>query len=171
MGMIILVVLVVAGIIWWLSNSQSASRNERTYLRTRGYDPVDPPEVRSAARQEARLMDLLNSLDDVTPYSRERAAEELSLMCESGERDDRMFAPLVAALEDRNSSVRGAAAMALGNLGDERAVSHLERVLGSDGSSHARNQARMALQKLGAIPASDDSAPAESADRESRTAD
>jgi hypothetical protein len=169
--MIILVVLIVGGIIWWLSSSQAASRNERTYLRTRGYDPVDPPEVRSAARQEARLMDLLNSLDDVTPYSRERAAEELSLLCESGERDGRMFAPLVAALDDKNSSVRGAAAMALGNLGDERAVSHLERIVGGDGSSHARNQARLALQKLGAMPASDATARADGPDQRTETAD
>jgi HEAT repeat protein len=169
--MIILVVLVVGGIIWWLSSSQAASRNEKTYLRTRGYDPADPPEVRSAARQEARLMDLLNSLDDVTPYSRERAAEELSLLCESGEQDERMFAPLVAALDDRNSSVRGAAAMALGNLRDARAVSHLERVLGSDGSSHARNQARLALQKLEAVAASDAPAPLDNADQQSKTAD
>jgi hypothetical protein len=169
--MIILVVLIVGGIIWWLSSSQAASRNERTYLRTRGYDPVEPPEVRSAARQEARLMDLLNSLDDVTPYSRERAAEELSLLCESGERDDRMFAPLVAALDDRNSSVRGAAAIALGNLGDERAISHLERIVGADGSSHARNQARLALQKLGGIPASDATARADGPDPQSETAD
>jgi hypothetical protein len=155
MGMLILVVLIVGGIIWWLNSTQAASRNERTYLKTRGYDPVDTPEVRSGARQEARLMDLLNSLDDVTPYSRERAAEELSLLCESGGRDERMFAPLVAALDDRNSSVRGAAAMALGNLGDVRAVSHLERVMGGDASSHARNQARLALQKLGTVPAAE----------------
>src|SRR5215471_3289982 len=164
MGMFILIVLVVGGIIWWLSSNQAASRNEKTYLRTRGYDPVDQPEVRPAARQEARLMDLLNSLDDVTPYSRERAAEELSLLCESGERDGRMFAPLVAALDDRNSSVRGAAAMALGNLGDVRAVSHLERVVGGDASSHARNQARLALQKLGVVPATEALNPTETAD-------
>jgi hypothetical protein len=165
MGMLILVVLIVGGIIWWLNSNQAASRNERTYLKTRGYDPVEPPEVRSAARQEARLMDLLNSLDDVTPYSRERAAEELSLLCESGGRDERMFAPLVAALDDRNSSVRGAAAMALGNLGDARAVSHLERVMGGDGSSHARNQARLALQKLGAVPATEGLNPTDTAER------
>src|SRR5215472_16948043 len=154
MGMLILVVLIVGGIIWWLNSNQAASRNERTYLKARGYDPVETPEVRSATRQEARLMDLLNSLDDVTPYSRERAAEELSLLCESGGRDERMFAPLVAALDDRNSSVR-AAAMALGNLGDVRAVTHLERVVSSDASSHARNQARQALLKLGVVPATE----------------
>ena len=164
MGMLILVVLIVGGIIWWLNNNQAANRNERTYLKTRGYDPVDIPEVHSATRQEARLMDLLNSLDDVTPYSRERAAEELSLLCESGGRDGRMFAPLVAALDDRNSSVRGAAAMALGNLGDVRAVSHLERVVSGDASSHARNQARLALQKLGVVPATEALNAADSVD-------
>jgi hypothetical protein len=169
--MFILVVLIVAGIIWWLSSNQATSRNEKTYLRTRGYDPAEPPEVRSAARQEARLMDLLNSLDDVTPYARERAAEELSLMCESGARDDRMFAPLVAALDDRNSSVRGAAAMALGSLGDVRAISHLERVIGADGSSHVRNQARLAMEKLGAITASEPSVSPDNPDQQGETAD
>ena len=164
MGMIILLVLVAGGIIWWLNSRQAVSRNEKTYLRVRGYDAAEQPEERSAVRQEARLMDLLNSLDDVTPYSRERAAEEISLMCESGGRDERMFAPLAAALDDQNASVRGAAAMALGNLGDARAVSHLERVVGSDGSSHARNQARLALEKLGAITASDPSGSTERAE-------
>jgi hypothetical protein len=171
MGMFILLVLVVGGIIWWLNSNQAASRNEKTYLKTRGYDGGDRPEQRSVARQEARLMDLLNSLDDVTPYSRERAAEELSLLCVDGGRDERMFAPLVAALDDKNASVRGAAAMALGNLGDGRAISHLERVIGTDGSSHARNQAKMALEKLGAVTASKPSSSTESADRPSEIAD
>jgi hypothetical protein len=170
MGMIILVVLIVGGIIWWVSSNQAVSRNEKTYLKTRGYDAGEQPEERSAARQEARLMDLLNSLDDVTPYSRERAAEELSLLCADGGRDERMFAPLVAALDDRNSSVRGAAAMALGNLGDVRAVPHLERVVASDGSSHARNQARLALDKLGAVTPSDASGSSDSPGRQEETA-
>jgi hypothetical protein len=61
--------------------------------------------------------------------------------------------------------------MALGNLGDVRAVSHLERVMGSDASSHARNQARLALQKLEALAASDAPAPVDSRDEQSKTAD
>jgi HEAT repeat protein len=61
---------------------------------------------------------------------------------------------LVTALEDRNPSVRGAAALALGALGDARAISHLERILKEDDSPHARAQARRALDKLQAQTAS-----------------
>jgi hypothetical protein len=150
MGTIILLVLAAGGVIWWLNGKRSVSMNERVYLRSRGYDDTPPPKEDAGARQEARLMDLLDSLDDVTPYSRERAAEELSLMCESGSGDERMLAPLVAALDDSNANVRGAAALALGNLGDGRAVVHLQRLIGSDESSHARNLAERALVKLGA---------------------
>jgi HEAT repeat protein len=148
MGLIIVVGLVAAGIIWWLKGQQAASLNERTYLRSRGYDDDAAPGRKAGVAQEARLRDLMDSLDDVTPYSRERAAEELALMCESGEKDERMLAPLVTALEDRNPSVRGAAALALGALGDARAISHLERILKEDESPHARAQARRALDKL-----------------------
>jgi HEAT repeat protein len=153
MGGIILLILAAGGVIWWLNGKRSVSLNERVYLRSRGYDDTPPPREDAGARQEARLMDLLDSLDDVTPYSRERAAEELSLMCESGSADERMLAPLVTALDDSNANVRGAAALALGSLGDSRAIVHLRRVVERDESSHARNQAERALAKLGA-PAS-----------------
>jgi len=149
MGMIIFLVVVGAAVVWWLNGRRLASINEKVYLRSRGYEEPPAPKEDAGARQEARLMDLLDSLDDVTPYSRERAAEEISLMCLSGSRDERMLAPLVAALDDANANVRGAAALALGNLGDQRAVHHLQRLLETDESSHAKNQAERALTKLG----------------------
>lgn len=148
MGLFILAVVAGAGVVWWLNGHRSVTRNERTYLRSRGYDPEPLAKEDPSVRQEARLMDLLDSLDDITPYSRERAAEEISLMCESGARDERMLAPLVTALDDRNAAVRGAVALALGNLGDPRAIHHLLRVAQSDESPHARNQAERALEKL-----------------------
>jgi|HubBroStandDraft_6_1064221.scaffolds.fasta_scaffold114507_1 HEAT repeat protein len=152
MGLIILLAVAGGGVIWWLNSKRAVGLNEKIYLKSRGYDPGPVAKEDAGVRQEARLMDLLDSLDDVTPYSRERAAEELSLMCESGGRDERMLAPLVTALDDRNASVRGAAALALGNLGDPRAIHHLRRLVEGDESPHAKNQAERALLKLEAQP-------------------
>src|SRR5215470_3468971 len=145
---IIVLVLIIGGIIWWYRGQRAVSLNERMYLRQRGYDAPDEPKGDRGVAQETRLMDLLDSLDDVTAYSRERAAEEISLMCESGQKDERMFAPLVTALDDSNASVRGAAANALGLLGDSRAVEELSRIAENDDSPHARAQARRALDRL-----------------------
>jgi len=145
---LIVVGLIVGGVIWWYKSQRAMSLNERMYLRQRGYDAPDEPKGDRGVAQETRLMDLLDSLDDVTAYSRERAAEEISLMCESGQKDERMFAPLVTALDDSNASVRGAAAIALGHLGDSRAIEQLNRIADSDDSPHARAQARRALDRL-----------------------
>lgn len=158
---IILLVLLVGGVIWWLASRQSLNRNERTYLRSRGYDADDDRVESSTVPRETRMLDLLASLDDITPYSRERAAEELSLMCKSGMRDERMFAPLATALEDSNASVRGAAALALGELGDTRAIEPLKRVADNDESIHARTQALRALELINSA--------GKSADRQEQT--
>lgn len=147
MGGIFLLAVLVGGVIWWLASRQSTDRNERSYLKSRGYENGDRLPT-AAVPQDARMLDLLASLDDVTPYARERAAEELSLMCESGARDERMFAPLATALDDRNAAVRGAVAVALGNLADVRAIDALKRVAESDESIHARTQARRALESI-----------------------
>ncbi|HYL99459.1 MAG TPA: HEAT repeat domain-containing protein [Blastocatellia bacterium] len=161
MGGIILLAVLVGSVIWWLARRQSVDRNERSYLRSRGYS--DDKNVPSASiSPESRMMDLLASLDDVTPYSRERAAEELSLMCDAGFRDERMFAPLATALEDPNAAVRSAVALALGKLGDIRAIAALKRTAENDDSGHARNQARLALERL---------EPLVTADKENRAGD
>src|SRR5262249_28665353 len=145
---IIVLVLIIGGIIWWYRGQRAVSLNERMYLRQRGYDPPDEPKGDRGVAQETRLMDLLDSLDDVTAYSRERAAGGIWRMCEAGQRDERMSAPLVTALDDSNASVRGAAAIALGHLGDSRAIEQLNRVADGDDSPHARAQARRALDRL-----------------------
>ena len=153
---IVVLALIIGGIIWWYRSQRAVSLNERMYLRQRGYDPPDEPKGDRGVAQETRLMDLLDSLDDVTAYSRERAAEEISLMCESGQRDERMYAPLVTALDDSNASVRGAAAIALGHLGDSRAIEQLNRVADGDDSPHARAQARRALERLKDVTSKDE---------------
>src|SRR5262245_5946015 len=53
-------------------------------------------------------------------------------------RDERALMPLVGALDDRNASVRAAAAAALGRLGDRRATDELERHT-SDSSEAVRS--------------------------------
>ncbi|HKV40382.1 MAG TPA: HEAT repeat domain-containing protein [Blastocatellia bacterium] len=152
LGLLLLAILIVGGISWWLASKQSLNRNERVYLRSRGYDAGETVPEKPGVMPDSRLRDLLDSLDDITPYSRERAAEELSLLCQSGMRDERMFAPLVAALDDKNAAVRAAVAVALGHLGDQRAISSLSQVVEKDASSHARSQARRALEKLAGQP-------------------
>src|SRR5260370_19091309 len=153
---VIVLGLIVGGAIWWYRSQRAVTLNERIYLRQRGYDPGDEPKGDRGVAKETRLMDLLDSLDDVTAYARERAADEISLMCESGQKDERMFAPLVAALDDSNAAVRGAAAIALGHLGDRRAIEQLNRVAAADDSPHPRAQARRALDKLEATEQSED---------------
>jgi HEAT repeat protein len=148
MWMVFILALAVIGAVWWLKGRQTLNTNERLYLRRRGYDAGDEGRTGPAVSRDTRVLDLIESLGDVTPYSRERAAEELSVLCETGEKDERMFAPLVTALDDNNAAVRGAVALALGNLGDPRAIEPLRRVAGADESAHARALARRALEKL-----------------------
>jgi len=59
-----------------------------------------------------------------------------------------MLSSLVTALEDSEASVRGAAAAALGNLGDAAATEALKRRLEEEESVHARTALERSLQKL-----------------------
>ncbi|HLG15443.1 MAG TPA: HEAT repeat domain-containing protein [Blastocatellia bacterium] len=148
----LLVVLIVVAIVWWAANRRNLTRNERLYLRRRGYAPAlaERLDTGPPANRDARLLDLIRSLGDVTPYSRQRAAEELARMCAEGRRDERMLPALIAALEeDADASVRAAAALALGNLGDVRAIDALNRAVQEDESLHARAAATRALKALG----------------------
>ena len=58
---------------------------------------------------------------------------------------------LIAALKDKDSNVREAAAEALGELGDKRAVKPLLTALKKDKDSNVRDAAAKALGKLGKI--------------------
>lgn len=107
----------------------------------------EEPSGEPVSRDE-RLFGLVDSLHDLSPNSRQRAAEQIGQMCESGLRDQRLFAPLVAALDDSDAGVRAAVVLALGSLADERAAQRLGRVAEQDESIHVRATARRALEKL-----------------------
>jgi HEAT repeat protein len=150
MALIILLVLVITAVLWWLSSRRAQELNERIYLKRRGYDDAPAKRRNESADSAVRLLDLLDSLDDVTPYARQRAAEEIATLCESGHSDPRMFAPLVATLkDDDNAAVRGAAADALASLNDARAIEPLRRAAELDESARVRAAALRALEKLG----------------------
>src|SRR5262245_48979554 len=109
-------IAIILAIAWWLSGRRASSLNERLYLRRRGYTGNDQPEPRPQVSRDAHLFSLIESLGDLSPFARERAAEELGRICESGNRDQRMASGLVKALNDNDASVRRAAAHALASL-------------------------------------------------------
>jgi hypothetical protein len=145
---LILLILVLALLYWWLRSERALTRNEEIYLRRRGYDFEDEPAPRPALDKDRRILNLIESLEDITPYSRQRAAEEIARLCESGHKDPRLLEPLIAALDDSNAIVRSAVAAALGSLGDERAIEPLKRKAETDESFQVRAAAKSALEKL-----------------------
>jgi hypothetical protein len=147
MPFIILLIIIVIAVVWWLKSERSLSRNERLYLKRRGYEP-GPTEPGPPVDADSKLVSLINSLGDISPYSRQRAAEELARLCQEGKRDLRMFESLVRALNDSEAAVRGAAAAALGQFGDSRAVAVLKEQLEVDESILFRAAALKALDKL-----------------------
>ncbi|PYP85294.1 MAG: hypothetical protein DMF61_17125 [Blastocatellia bacterium AA13] len=153
MPLIIIIAVIGAALVWWYKSEHSSTLNEKAYLRGRGYS-ADGPEIRGPIPLDARVRSLIDSLDDVTPYARQRAAEEVALMCDEGQKDSRFFAPLVAALDDNSAAVRGAAVTALEKLGDSRAQVHLKRVVDSDDSIHVRAIARKVVERMSAVPSS-----------------
>ncbi|HWO01289.1 MAG TPA: HEAT repeat domain-containing protein [Blastocatellia bacterium] len=148
MLLLILIVAIVVAVMWWLNGERTSSRNERLYLERRGYEPPSEVENGSPVPKDARLFNLIESLSDISPFARQRAAEDLSRMCVEGNRDSRMLSALVDALDDSDASVRSAAAVALGNLGDADATEALTRRLEEEESVHARAAVERSLQKL-----------------------
>lgn len=148
MLLFILAAVIVVAVVWWLKGERALSRNEELYLKRRGYDPGDDEGEGPPIARDARLFNLLESLGDVSPYSRQKAAEELSRMCSAGQRDSRMYSSLVTALDDKDSSVRSAVVSALGNLGDARGIEKLRLLKEKDASIQVRAAAQSALEKL-----------------------
>ena len=149
MALIILIVLAVAAILWWANSQRTMSANERLYLKQRGYASGEESDAGPPVAKETRLFSLIESLNDLSPFARQRAAEELSRLCASGQRDPRMLSPLVEALKDTDASVRSTAAGALSNLGDVAAVEQLKRRLEEEESIHVRGAVQRAIAKLG----------------------
>ena len=147
---IILLIVIVSALVYAFSGNRALNRNERLYLKRRGYEapPIEFDE-RPSVSSDVRLFSLIESLGDISAYARQRAAEDLSQMCASGKRDSRMLPPLIAALDDSEGAVRGAVALALGNLGDPASVDALHRRIETEESIYVRASLEHALEQLG----------------------
>ncbi len=146
---IILVIIIVVAVIYGLRSARGLNVNERLYLRRRGYEPPIDFDEGAPVSKDTRLLSLIESLSDVSPYARQRAVEDLSRMCASGQRDERMLSPLIAALDDSDASVRAAAATALGDMSDSKATAALKRRMDVEESIRVRASLEQALEKLG----------------------
>jgi HEAT repeat protein len=145
---IFIFIAIALALAWWFSGMRAGSRNERLYLRRRGYQQPEQPEQREPKPKDAYLFGLIESLGDLSPFSRERAAQELTRMCDSGKRDARMMGALVATLNDTDASVRRAAAGALASLGDAEALEPLQKRAEIEASAPVRVALQRAIEKL-----------------------
>jgi HEAT repeats len=147
--LLILVIIIIAALAYAFSRQRGLNLNERLYLKRRGYEPpIEVPEGPPVPR-DARLYSLIESLSDISPYARQRAAEDLSRMCASGQGDPRMLNPLIDKLNDSDASVRGAVATALGKLGDPASIEPLTRRMEVEDSIPVKTSLTRALEKLG----------------------
>ena len=148
MYFLVFFIVIVVALLWWFNSERTISRNEKLYLKRRGYDAGEPTAEGPPVDKDVRLYSLIESLGDLSPFARQRAAEGLSRMCEEGRGDRRMLPALLAALNDRDASVRGAVAAALANLGDEQAVESLKGRLEEEESIHVKAALNKAIEKL-----------------------
>lgn len=149
MLLIILIIVIVVALIYAFRSDGSLSINERLYLKRRGYEPPISANDGPPVSKDARLLSRIESLSDVSPYARQRAAEDLSRMCASGEGDPRMLSSLITALDDSDASVRSAVAMALGKLRDPASVAPLKRRMEVEESIQVRASLEQALANVG----------------------
>ena len=146
--LLILVIIIVVALVYAFSGQRGLNLNERLYLKRRGYEPpIDVPEGPPIPK-DARLFSLIESLSDISPYARQKAAEDLSRMCASGQGDSRMLNPLIDSLNDNDASVRGAVANALGKLGDPASIEPLTRRMEVEDSILVKASLAQALEKL-----------------------
>jgi HEAT repeat protein len=149
MLLVILVIVIVAAVIYGLSSDRGLNLNERLYLRRRGYEPPNAVDEGPPVSKDTRLFNLIESLSDISPYARQRAAEDLSRFGGAGGRDPLVLSALIGALKDSDASVRGAVAKALGQLGDPASVSALKQRMEVEESIHVRASLEQALKELG----------------------
>jgi hypothetical protein len=145
---LILIIVVAVVLIYAFRSQQGLNPNERSYLRRRGYEPPAEFEERPQVSKDTRLFSAIESLSDVSPFARQRAAEDLSRMCESGRRDPRMLSSLMAALDDSDASVRGAVVAALNKFGDPASLAPLRSRLEVEESIHVRALLQQAIERL-----------------------
>lgn len=145
---IILIILIVIAVVWWTNSGRGLSFNERQYLKSRGYAADAALDAGPPVRKDTRLFNLIESLGDLSPYARHRAAEDLARLCQDGQRDERMLTPLLSALDDSDASVRSAAANALTQFGSAAALVPLKRRLEVEESIHVRASLQRAIEKL-----------------------
>ncbi|MBI3652443.1 MAG: HEAT repeat domain-containing protein [Acidobacteria bacterium] len=148
MPLLIFIILIVAFALWWSKGKSALSQNERQYLKRRGYETDAGLDLGPPVAEDARLQMALDSLSDLSPYSRQRAAQDLARLCEEGQADALMFYPLIDALNDSDASVRSAVVAALAKLGDVRAVDFLRQRLEMEESLQTISALRKALQGL-----------------------
>jgi hypothetical protein len=151
MHVFIIAVVIAVIIVWWLNSNRALSRNEKSYLKRRGYEFEDRDEQKKSSNRDMQLLGLIDSLSDISPFSRQRAAEEISRLCRSGQRDERMYSALVSALDDNQPAVRSAVVAALVDLGDARAIEPLRHRLDDEESIQVRAALKLALEKLGGV--------------------
>jgi HEAT repeat protein len=145
---IVLIILIVIAVVWWTNSGRGLSFNERQYLKSRGYAADAALDAGPPIAKDTRLFSLIESLGDLSPYARQRAAEDLARLCQSDGRDQRMLPPLLTALNDNDASVRSAAANALTQLGDPDAIVPLKRQLEVEESIHVRASLQRAIERL-----------------------
>ena len=146
---IVLIVLIVIAVLWWTNSGRGLSFNERQYLKSRGYAADAALDAGPPVTKDTRLFSLIESLGDLSPYARQRAAEDLARLCQSGQGDARMLPPLLMALADSDASVRSAVANALMQLGSNQAIEPLKHRLEVEESIHVRASLQRAIEKLG----------------------
>lgn len=149
MLLIILVIVIAAAVIYGLSSERGLNLNERLYLRRRGYEPPLNVNEGPPVSKDSRLFSLIESLSDISPYARQRAAEDLSRIGASGLRDPLVLSSLIGALDDSDAAVRGAVAKALGQLGDPASIAPLRHRMEVEESTHVRACLERALKELG----------------------
>jgi len=145
---IILIIVIAVALIYTFRSRHGLNLNERLYLKRRGYEPPPEFEERPQVSKDTRLFGAIESLSDVSPFARLRAAEDLSRICESGQRDPRMLSSLIAALDDSDASVRGAVAMTLCKLGDPASIAPMRSRMEIEESIHVRASLQQAIERL-----------------------
>lgn len=144
---IFLIIVIVIALTYAFRSHQGLNRNERLYLKRRGYEPPTEVEERPQVPKDTPLFSAIESLSDVSAFARQRAAEDLARMCESGRRDPRMLSALIAAIEDNDASVRSAVVTALGKFGDPESIEALKKRMKLEESVHVRASLERALEK------------------------